>query len=269
MNKDKVSAVAAKKSPNGWLLSSSDGNGGGHKRCRDAALHPAARKLNGNGGALKAKCRVLVVDDHPLVRDWLSRLINQQDDMICCGGACAASEVLDAIDTLRPDLLITDLSLDGTPGIELVKNIKARTPALPVLVLSMYDETLYAERAIHAGAIGYVCKSASAESVLAAIRTTAAGQVYLSQAMSAAVLSKFAGRPCGHAASEVAQMSDRELEIFDLIGHGKSSREIAEALHLSIKTVESYKTRIKDKLGLTSAAGMLQHAVQWVLAGKI
>lgn len=213
-----------------------------------------------------AKIKILIVDDHPLVRDWLGRLIGQESDLIACGEAADRAGAIASLDARKPDMVVTDLSLgDGALGIELIKDIRARTPSLPVLVLSMHDESIYAERALHAGATGYVSKQAAPAAILDAIRRVARGEIFLSGPMAAKVLKKFATGAATHAEGDVERLSDRELEVFELLGHGKSSQEIGDQLHISIKTVETYKTRLKDKLGLGNARELLQHAVQWLL----
>lgn len=211
-----------------------------------------------------AKKRVILVDDHPLLRQGLAQLINQQVDLSMCCEAAAAAEALGRIESSKPDLAVVDLSLEGSSGLELIKDLQALHPDLPVLVLSMHDETLYAERCLRAGARGYVMKQAGGQTVLQAIRRVLSGQVHLSEAMAGKVLESLTGpRPRG-ATSPIEQLTDREFEIFELLGEGKSSREIARELHLSPKTVDVHRSHIKQKLELKDVTSLIRYAVRWV-----
>ncbi len=212
---------------------------------------------------MKQKKSVFIVDDHPIMRDGITQLIDQQPDLKVCGSACSAPEALDALNGLAPDLLLVDISLSGMNGIDLIKIVKKRNPRLPALVLSMHSEDLYAERAIHAGAKGYVMKHASSDTLLAAIRRVVDGKVYLSPAMTEKLLEKAVGGEQPGRESPVDCLSDRELEIFKLIGKGLRPQRIAEELLLSIKTVETYYSRIKQKLNIKDAAELLQMAIAW------
>ncbi len=213
---------------------------------------------------LSNKAKVLLVDDHPIVRQGLAELIGQEADLSVCCEAQDASEALQAIAASKPDIALVDVSLQGTGGIELIKMIKASYPHVPVLVLSMHDETLYAERALRAGARGYVMKEEATERLLMAVRKVLSGQIYLSERMAGRLLSKFVdGAPEG-GRSPMERLSDRELEIFEFIGHGLSTRRIAEKLHLSVKTIESHREHIKEKLKLTGSQELMRHAMQWV-----
>jgi len=214
------------------------------------------------------KIRVLVVDDHPIVRQGLSQLINQEPDLMVCGQAEDARTALDAIDPSQPDILIVDVSLDGPDGIELLKTIRANDSRLPVLILSMHDESLYAERALRAGANGYIMKQEATERVLVAIRQILGGEVYVSERMSKKMVQQFIGGSSVSRRSIIDELTDRELEVFRLIGQGHGTRQIAEELHLSVKTVESYYAHIKEKLFLKNARELVQHAVQWVESGN-
>jgi DNA-binding NarL/FixJ family response regulator len=207
--------------------------------------------------------RIIVVDDHPLFRKGLQQLIDSTDDgLTVCGEASNAAEALSAIRELKPNLAIVDLSLPGANGIELIKNIRAEFPKLPILVLSMHDESLYALRALRAGAQGYVMKEEALEKVIGAIRGVFAGHPYLSPQMSAKLISSFAS---GKAESNLTdRLSDRELEILEMIGKGRDVREIAKLLHLSPKTVETHRAHIKEKLNLANARQVARYAVQWV-----
>jgi DNA-binding NarL/FixJ family response regulator len=213
-----------------------------------------------------AKKTVLVVDDHPLMRQGLALLINQQQDMQVCGEAEEAQAAMHAIAHLRPDIMILDISLSGPDGLELLKNIRASDPDLPVLILSMHDEAIYAERALRARANGYIMKQEATEKVLVAVRRILNGEVYLSERMSNKMLQQYIGGAPPMIQSRIASLSDRELEVFRLIGEGRATREIAEELHLSIKTVETYQAHIKEKLALRSGRELIQHAIQWKIS---
>lgn len=209
------------------------------------------------------KRAVFVVDDHPLMRDGISQLIDQQPDLRVCGGASSGPEALAALDRLEPDLMLVDISLPGMDGIELIKAVRKRAARLPLLVLSMHDESLYAERAVRAGAKGYVMKHASAETLLTAIRRVLDGRVYLSPAMADKLLDKMAQDGAAGHESPLAALSDRELEIFRLVGRGLRTQRISEELNLSVKTVETYYSRIKQKLHIKDASELLQMAIAW------
>jgi len=213
------------------------------------------------------KTRVFVVDDHPIVRQGLSQLINREPDLMVCGEAEDARAALHSIDPLKPDILIVDVSLEGPDGIELLKTIRARDAKLPVLILSMHDESLYAERALRAGANGYIMKQEATERVLIAIRQILGGEVYVSDRMAKKMVQQFIGGSGITKRSPIDELTDRELEVFRLIGQGHGTRQIAEELHLSVKTVESYYAHIKEKLSLKNARELVQHAIQW-LAGQ-
>ncbi len=214
------------------------------------------------------KKTVLVVDDHPLMRQGLALLINQQQDMRVCGEAEEAQAALQAVAQLRPDIMILDISLNGPDGIEILKTIRATDPDLPVLVLSMHDEAIYAERALRARANGYIMKQEATEKVLVAVRRILSGEVYLSERMSNKMLQQYIGGSPNMIQSRIATLSDRELEVFRRIGEGCATREIAEQLHLSIKTVETYQAHIKGKLALRSGRELIQHAIQWKINEK-
>jgi DNA-binding NarL/FixJ family response regulator len=207
------------------------------------------------------------VDDHPIVRQGLAQLINQEKDLEVCGQAEDAHEAMQAIRQLNPDMVIVDIGLKDTSGMELIKDLKVQYPDLPVLTLSMYDEAVYGERALRAGAKGYVMKQEATEKVVTAIRQVLAGEVYVSSGMAAKMVSKLVGTGTRTAGSVADALSDRELEVFRMIGEGFSTREMAEKLHLSIKTVETYRAHIKDKLGLQDANELLRSAIRWVNAG--
>src|SRR5213082_407554 len=213
--------------------------------------------------------RIVIVDDHPLFRKGLEQLIHSEDGFAVCGEANNAPEAMDVIRKLNPDLAIVDLSLPGANGIELIKNIRAEFPRLPILVLSMHDESLYAVRALRAGADGYVMKHEAMANVIQAIREILNGRPYLSPAMAAQVITKFAHRQAEGENDAVERLSDRELEILELIGKGNEVRQIAKLLHLSPKTVETHRAHIKEKLNLASAHQVGRFAVQWIDARGI
>ena len=217
--------------------------------------------------ALKKKT-VFVVDDHPIVRQGLTLLIDREADLSVCGEAEEMHAALRAIPTLHPDILIVDISLNGPDGLELLKNVRITWPRLPVLVLSMHDESIYAERALRAGANGYIMKQEATEKVLVALRRILSGEIYVSSRVANSMLQHYVrgANPSEH--SSIAELTDRELEVFRLIGEGHGTRQIAEALHLSVKTVESYQAHIKEKLCLRSARELVQHAVQWNVREK-
>ena len=210
--------------------------------------------------------RLLIVDDHPLFRKGLEELIHSDANFAVCGEADNAAEAMEVIRKLHPDMAIVDLSLPGANGIELIKNIRAEFPSLPVLVLSMHDESLYAVRALRAGADGYVMKHEAMANVIQAIHEILNGRPYLSPAMAAQVITKFAHRQAEGENDAVERLSDRELEILELIGKGNEVRQIAKLLHLSPKTVETHRAHIKDKLDLKNSREVARFALQWLQA---
>lgn len=214
------------------------------------------------------KRRVFVVDDHPIVRQGLALLINQQPDLTVCGEAEDVHSALQKIASSKPDIVIVDISLNGPDGIELLKSVRARDTLLPVLILSMHDESIYAERALRAGANGYIMKQEATETVLAALRRIINHEIYVSEAVAKKMLRRYISGSATAAQSPLAELSDRELEVFRLIGEGHSTRRIAEELHLSVKTVESYQAHIKEKLSLRSARELVQHAIQWAINAR-
>ena len=214
-------------------------------------------------GIRKAKVRVLLVDDHPVLRKGLAQLINQDPQLAVCGEAEDAPKAIKAIETLLPDLVIMDISLKLGNGIELLKTVKPHFPDLPVLVLSMHDEALYAERLLRAGAMGYIMKDDPAEQVLLAIGQVLAGEIFLSNRMKSRMVLQFAGRNGKVPSSTLEQLTDRELEVFGLIGGGHTTRQIADQLHLSMHTVQAYREFIKDKLNLQNSTELVQRAVHW------
>jgi DNA-binding NarL/FixJ family response regulator len=222
-----------------------------------------ARKTKVQTQADKSKTKVIIVDDHPIVRQGLAELINNEQDLTVCGHAEDAHEALAIIKESGPDMVIVDISLKETSGMELIKDIKAQYPDLPVLALSMHDESLYAERALRAGAKGYIMKVEATENVVTAIRKVLSGQIYVSDRMAAKMVRKLVGGGPQAGASAIESLSDRELEVFCLIGQGFGTRQIAERLHLSVKTIETYRAHIKVKLDLADSSELLQYAIQW------
>lgn len=211
---------------------------------------------------MKTKARIFLIDDHPLVREWLTNLIHQQPDLQVCGEAESAPQAFDAVTKLRPDIAIVDISLKNGSGIELIKNFRSVAPEVAVIVLSMHDESLYAERALRAGARGYIMKRETAKKVISAIRQVLQGKLYLSEPMRAFFAEKFVGDPPA-TSLPVGELSDRELEVFQLLGQGYETRQIAASLNISMKTVQAFCARIKEKLTLTSATELLREAVRW------
>jgi DNA-binding NarL/FixJ family response regulator len=208
------------------------------------------------------KRQVFIVDDHALVREWLTNLINQQNDLAVCGEASGAAEALQAVTATKPEVAIIDISLKDSSGIELIKDLKRCCPTLVVLVLSMHDESLYAERALLAGAKGYIMKRETTRKVVEALRRVLEGKFYISEAISELITERFiqAGMLAPHSALQ--QLSDRELAVFDLLGEAHGSREIAETLGISIKTVQAYCARIKEKLNLHNGTELLREALR-------
>lgn len=210
-----------------------------------------------------AQSRLLIVDDHPLFREGLRQIIERDPDLTVCGEAANAQEALQALPELKPDLVLVDISLGGSSGIDLIKAIKNDYDELPVLVVSMHDESLYAERALRAGAMGYIMKHEPGKTVKAAIHKVLGGEMYLSEKMSSTVISKFMRGQADRPASPIELLSDRELEVFRMLGQGKGTRQIAKDLNITIATVNSFRNRIKEKLHLKTATEVMLHAIQW------
>jgi DNA-binding NarL/FixJ family response regulator len=206
---------------------------------------------------------VFLVDDHPLVREGLANLINQQDDLMVCGEAEDSAGALTGIAATGPEVALIDISLKNESGLELVKNLESQFPLVALIVLSMHDETLYAERALRAGARGYVMKRETTKSVLTAIRRVLEGDVYVSERVVNTMARRMGSSRKAAATSPVEQLSDRELEIFRLLGQGRTTSQIAEDLHLSLKTVQAYCARAKEKFGVHSLGELLRAAIRW------
>lgn len=231
------------------------------------ALEKAMMKPKATDQEPAAKRRIYLVDDHVLVRQGLALMINGTSDLVLCGESGSAEEALQDIPRSKPDVAIVDLSLDGTSGLELIKNLRERHPELQVLVLSMHEESFYAERVLRAGAIGYIMKQEAIGELEKAIRRILDGGIYVSESISDRLLNTITRSESGTRASPMDLLSDRELEIFELIGRGLGSSEIARKLHLSVKTIESYRARLKEKLDLKDASHLLRQALAWARAG--
>lgn len=228
-------------------------------------MKPAPKKSTAKSVAPSmARRRVLVVDDHPFMRAGLAQLINQQADLLVCGEAGNPAEAAHELTRCSPDLVLTDITMPGRSGLEFIKDLHAARPELALLVVSMHDEAIYAERALRAGARGYIMKEAGGENLLAAIRQILRGEIYVSSAMSARILENISTRRPRGSSSPIEKLTDREFEVFQLIGQGKSTRDIAAQLHLSSKTVDVHRANVKTKLELKDSTALVRHAVRWV-----
>ena len=233
------------------------------------ATLPAKPEKSEKPEKLGAKFRVLLVDDHPITRQGVATLINQERNLTVCGEADSAPRALELITKIAPDLAVVDISLKTISGVELIKNIKVLVPKLPVLVMSMHDESLYAERALRAGAQGYIMKQEASELVLTAIHRVLAGEIYLSDRMKEKMLHRIVNKKKDDGAFSIDSLSDRELEVFQLIGNGFSTRQIAAKLNLSVKTIDSYREHLKLKLPLETGSDLVRYAIQWVKSEKV
>ncbi len=211
----------------------------------------------------KAKKRILIVDDHPMMRQGLAQLINHESNLTACGEADTVAQALKRINADKPDLVLADISLPDRSGLELIKDVEALHPGLPVLVISMHDESLYAERVLRAGGRGYIMKQEGGKRLMQAIRQVLGGQIYVSEKMAAKILEIFSGHRTEVTQSPVERLSDREFEVFQLVGQGKGTREIAGQLHLSGKTVEVHRANIKRKLELKRGTDVVRYAIRW------
>lgn len=212
-----------------------------------------------------SRTSIVIVDDHPLVRERLIELINRESDLHVSGEAEDRSQALELISRTLPEMAIVDLSLKSSLGFDLIKDLQAVHPEVKVLVVSMQDEIIYAERCIRAGARGYITKQQASRHVMQAIRKVLSGDIYVSEAVASQLISRSVGRPqSAESLSIVSILADRELQVFELIGKGHSTRQIADLLLLDIKTIETYRARIKDKLGLRDSSELLQQAIAWV-----
>lgn len=208
--------------------------------------------------------RVMLVDDHPMTRGGMAQVINKQADLEVCWEAGSAAEALDLLGKARPDVIVTDITMPGRGGIEFIKDIQAMYPGLPVLVVTLHDESLYAERALRAGARGYLMKDAGAALLLKALRLVLSGRTYVSPQLASRIIDLFSGQQTGAAATAVEKLTDREFEVFQLIGQGKTSKQIAQELHLSSKTVDVHRGHIKEKLGIQDVTTLVSYAARWL-----
>jgi DNA-binding NarL/FixJ family response regulator len=218
--------------------------------------------------AAQAQTKILIVDDHPMMREGLAQLISQQPDMMVCGEAGEAGEALEKVRLLKPKLVLADITLPGRNGLELIKDIQSLDAGVAVLVISMHDESFYAERVLRAGGRGYVMKQEGGKKIMEAIRQVSAGQIFVSEKMSATILELFSGRRPQAGKSAVQSLTDREFEVYQLIGQGLGTKEMAQELHVSPKTVEVHRANIKTKLQVRSMAELIRHAVRWVESEK-
>jgi DNA-binding NarL/FixJ family response regulator len=209
--------------------------------------------------------QVLIVDDHPMMRDGLVQLIDHEPDLVAAAQADSAASAVAMLQKAVPDLLLMDISLPDKNGLELIKDVQALYPALPVLVVSMHDESLYAERVLRAGGRGYIMKQEGGKKLMQAIRQVLDGRIYVSEKISAKILETFSGHR-GSSQSHVEKLSDREFEVFQLLGQGKGTRDMSEYLHISIKTVEVHRANIRKKLELSNGAELVRYAIRWAAA---
>lgn len=222
------------------------------------------RSDSAKAGAASTKKRILIVDDHPFMRSGLAQLIDKQPDLQVCGEAGNPTEAARELERAKPDLVLTDMTMPGRSGLEFIKDLVAQHPSLLILVVSMHDELIYAERALRAGARGYMMKEAGGENLLTAIRRILSGEIYVSPRMSSRILENVSGRKPRGSESPIEKLTDREFEVFRLIGQGKNTRDIAAQLNLSPKTVDVHRSHIREKLQLSDATALVRHAVRWV-----
>lgn len=215
-----------------------------------------------------AKKKILIVDDHALVREGMQRILEAETDLEVAGTAGSTSEALALVETVEPDIVVSDLTLPDQSGLELIKNLKALHPLLPVLVVSMHDESIYAERVLSAGGRGYLMKDSAVENISTAIRTVLGGGVYVSPATTARFLETMTGNSEEKYSLPLQRLSDREIEIFELIGHGKNSHEIAEQLRIATRTVDTHRRNIREKLRLSDSSAVLAYAIKWSESGN-
>jgi DNA-binding NarL/FixJ family response regulator len=217
---------------------------------------------------IQTRKRILIVDDHPIVREGLVQQFNRERDLEVCAEASNAAQALSAVVEHQPDLVLVDLNLPGRGGLELMRDIRALRPKLPMLVLSMHDESVFAERVLRAGGRGYLSKESAGEQLLEAVRRVLEGEIYVSQTVSTRLLDSLSGKPSARTVSPVEQLTDRELEVFALIGQAKETKEIARRLNVSGKTVEAHRAAIKRKLRLKTGPELTRHAVLWLEATR-
>ncbi len=221
-------------------------------------MKTTAKQRNG-----RKRAKILIVDDHPITRHGLAQLLNHEADLSVCGEAEDAQRALSLVKSAQPDLVLSDITMTGKSGLELIKEMQALHPQVAVLVLSMHDESIYAERILRAGARGYLMKSAGGAELLVAIRQVLRGEVYLSKKMSAKMINLLSGSRAKKNRSALEMLTDREFEVFQLLGEGLSTREIGERLHISSKPVDTHRLHIKDKLNLRTLPELMRHAVRW------
>jgi DNA-binding NarL/FixJ family response regulator len=221
-----------------------------------------------SGNNPKSRKRILIVDDHPIVREGLVQQFNREPDLMVCAEASHATQALAAVVEHQPDLVLVDINLPGRGGLELIRDIRALRPRLPMLVLSMHDEAVFAERVLRAGGRGYLSKEAAGDQLLKAVRRVLAGEIYVSHTVSTRLLDSLSGNPSARTVSPVEQLTDRELEVFTLIGQARETKDIARRLNVSGKTVEAHRAAIKRKLRLKTGPELTRHAVLWVEATR-
>ncbi|MBS3820220.1 MAG: response regulator transcription factor [Phycisphaerae bacterium] len=224
----------------------------------ESGVHSTSSGLSNHG-----EIRVLLVDDHPIVRQGVQMLVDAENGMAVCGTAETVAGALEAIPVCKPTIAIVDLSLKDGSGLDLIKDMRIRFPDVAILVLSMRDDAFYAERALRAGAMGYITKEQGTERIAEGIRRVLAGEIYLTDDLSSQLLGRMVDSRAAVNAPSINNLTDRELQVFDMIGQGKSTREIAAALHLSVKTIESHREHVKDKLGIANGTELLKRAIQW------
>jgi len=219
--------------------------------------------------AAKTRWRIFVLDDHPITRYGLAQLINHEPDLLVCGEAATAQDALATISSAQPDLVLADITMPGRSGLEFIKDAQVQYPKVPVLVMSMHDESIYAERVLRAGGRGYIMKNQGGEKLLEAMRWVLGGEIYVSPSVSAAVLDVFSRRGNSAGGASLSMLSDREFEVFQLIGQGYSTQQIGRRLNLSVKTIGTHRQHIKEKLKVETAPELIKQAVQWTAAQQL
>ena len=226
-------------------------------------------KTTGSRQRVKVRRRILILDDHPITRYGLTQLLNHEPDLLVCGDAESAAQALAAMKSARPDLVLADITMPGKSGFEFIKDLQVQCPTVPVLVISMHDERIYAERVLRAGGRGYIMKNEGGQKVLEAIRQVLQGQVYVSKTMSAALLDTFTRQHSRLAGATPGALSDREFEVFQLIGQGLSGQQIGQRLNLSVKTVGTHRQHVMQKLNLQTGPELVRYAVRWAAAQQL
>jgi DNA-binding NarL/FixJ family response regulator len=236
-------------------------------KAEETAPAPAAAPVKPDKPS--GRVRVMLVDDHPLMRQGMKTLIEQHKRFEVCGEADNAPRALELVAKLQPDLAVVDISLQSTNGIELTKGLRGLCPTMQVLIISMHDENVYAERALRAGAMGYVMKHEAGDKIIAAMEQILEGEVHLSDRVKSRMLHRFVQHRADVLISPMEKLSDREMEVFQLLGNGYGTREIANLLNLSVKTIDSYREHLKEKLGLPTGNDLVRHAIQWTKSQSI